>query len=82
MLLLSGELDPTTPPQWAAMTASRRSGATDILFRGVGHGVIGADACAGQVVGQFLSDPMKPPHSDCVAALRAPHFVRLESRNQ
>ncbi|HKW52342.1 MAG TPA: alpha/beta hydrolase, partial [Stellaceae bacterium] len=74
ILLLSGELDPVTPPGWAKLAAKQLPRAVRLDFRGIGHGVLAAHACAGVIVGRFLADPAKPPLDDCLLAVGPPHF--------
>jgi pimeloyl-ACP methyl ester carboxylesterase len=77
ILLLSGELDPVTPPGWAKLAAKSLPHATRLDFRGVGHGVLAAHACAGVIVGRFLADPARPPLDDCLLAVGPPHFQNV-----
>jgi pimeloyl-ACP methyl ester carboxylesterase len=78
-LMLVGELDPATPPQWAASAASHLPHAYVVKFRGVGHGVLAAQACAGRLVGGFLADLSTAPFDDCLLALGPPHFRKVAS---
>src|SRR5216683_2489417 len=59
ILLLSGELDPVTPAAWAKFAAKDLPRAVRLDFRGIGHGVLAAHACAGVIVGRFLADPAR-----------------------
>ena len=79
VLMLSGELDPATPPQWAAEAAARLPHAYLVKFRGVGHGVLAAQACASRLVGHFLANPSTAPTDDCLLALGPPHFRKVAS---
>ncbi|HEX6842094.1 MAG TPA: alpha/beta hydrolase, partial [Stellaceae bacterium] len=74
VLLLSGDLDPVTPAAWAKTAAKDLPRAVRLDFRGVGHGVLAAHACAGKIVGRFLSDPSRTPLDDCLLAVGPPHF--------
>lgn len=74
ILMLSGELDPITPPRWARAAAAHRPRAVVIAFPGVGHGVLQAQECASLLVGRFLQDPAKPPFDPCLLGLRPPQF--------
>jgi pimeloyl-ACP methyl ester carboxylesterase len=74
--MLSGELDPVTPPRWAKAAAERLPHAVVLTFPSIGHGVLGADECASLVIGRFLGDPAKPPFDPCLLALRPPQFAR------
>ncbi|HYM03855.1 MAG TPA: alpha/beta fold hydrolase [Stellaceae bacterium] len=73
-LMLSGALDPVTPPSWAAQAAAHLPHAYDFTFRGVGHGVLAGQACASRIVSRFLADPKRAPADDCLLALGPPHF--------
>jgi pimeloyl-ACP methyl ester carboxylesterase len=74
VLLLSGDLDPVTPPAWAKVAAKELPHAVRLDFRGIGHGVLAAHACAGRIVGRFLADPARSPVDDCLLAVGPPHF--------
>ncbi|MFL5278933.1 MAG: alpha/beta hydrolase [Myxococcales bacterium] len=55
VLLLSGELDPVTPPSWAAEAAKTLPNSLQIVVPGVGHGatVVG---CVPGIVARFLAE--------------------------
>src|SRR5580658_785156 len=74
VLLLSGELDPVTPPRWAKVASEHLTHAVRLDFRGIGHGVLAAHACAGLIVGRFLTDPARSPVDDCLLAVAPPNF--------
>jgi pimeloyl-ACP methyl ester carboxylesterase len=74
ILMLSGELDALTPPQWAKQAATNLPKAVQIEFRGVGHGVLEAHGCADLIVERFLNDPIRSPVDDCLLAVGPPHF--------
>ena len=52
-LLLSGELDPVTPPAYAASVVKHLSHGRALVLRGQGHNVIGA-GCMPKLFAQFL----------------------------
>ncbi|GAB2518697.1 alpha/beta hydrolase [Lysobacter humi (ex Lee et al. 2017)] len=52
-LLMSGELDPVTPPEYAARVAAALPNARAVVLRGQGHGVF-ATGCMPKLVGQFI----------------------------
>jgi pimeloyl-ACP methyl ester carboxylesterase len=79
VLMLSGELDPLTPPQWAKLASASLRNALQIEFRGIGHGVLDAHACPGVIVGRFLDDPTRSPIDDCLLAMGPPHFQTASS---
>lgn len=53
VLLLSGELDPVTPPRYGDEVAKSLPNARHLVLRGQGHNVIG-EGCAPKLVGRFL----------------------------
>jgi pimeloyl-ACP methyl ester carboxylesterase len=65
-LLLAGEFDPVTPPEWAELAASTLSHASVVEFPGIGHGVLDSDACAVDLVRSFLESPEAPPRVACL----------------
>jgi pimeloyl-ACP methyl ester carboxylesterase len=79
VLMLVGELDPATPPQWATSAAAHLPHATVLKFRGVGHGVLAAQACASRIVDRFLANLAAAPMDDCLLALGPPHFKKVAS---
>src|SRR5690606_28721632 len=54
VLLLSGELDPVTPPRYAAQViAAGLRNAKHVIVEGQGHGMAGV-GCAPRLIGRFL----------------------------
>lgn len=74
VLLLSGELDPVTPPRWAEHAAETLSKARHVVVPGTGHGTLHV-GCVPELVRDFLdaADPavVEP---GCVDDLRRPPF--------
>lgn len=54
VLLLSGALDPVTPPRWAEAAARTLPGARSVVVPGGGHIVVGS-GCVPEVLADFLS---------------------------
>ena len=52
-LLLSGELDPITPPAWGQLAANGLSNAKHYVAKQAGHGLI-TQTCAATMISQFL----------------------------
>lgn len=77
ILLLAGDLDPATPARWAESVAARLPHAYLFKFPDIGHGVLGANACASRLVGRFLADPSRRPIDDCLLLLGPPRFREL-----
>ncbi|HOX71672.1 MAG TPA: alpha/beta hydrolase [Dokdonella sp.] len=76
ILVLSGELDPVTPPRYGEQVVATLANARLIVARGQGHNVIGR-GCLPKLVGEFL-DTRAPKALDtrCVDELGPiPHFI-------
>ncbi|KAF7774041.1 hypothetical protein PCIT_a0425 [Pseudoalteromonas citrea] len=52
-LLLSGGVDPATPPEWAEMAMVNMENATHLIAPSATHGVV-SQTCAAKLVGQFI----------------------------
>jgi pimeloyl-ACP methyl ester carboxylesterase len=64
-LVISGELDPITPPRWAQGAAENLSNSFFYVFPGFGHGVTRKSACALDIMLQFFDDPTTEPDTSC-----------------
>lgn len=53
VLILSGELDPVTPPRWGDHAAASLPNARHFVVPGAGHGTLTA-GCVPELIGQFL----------------------------
>jgi len=73
-LILSGTLDPVTPPLASAVREQWFQNSFAVTFPGAGHGVLGGDACASRIVEAFLADDQRAPNQDCVHTLATPKF--------
>lgn len=77
-LLVSGTLDPITPPKYGIEAEATLSNSTHVIVPGVGHGAT-VHGCLPDVVARFLDDPR--PHdlqAACASDLaRPPFFTRL-----
>ncbi len=75
VLLLSGGLDPVTPPSNAEAVAKTLSHARSIVAPGVGH-IVSSRACAPRLIGQFVDaagfDKLSSSCVDFLAATRPP----------
>jgi pimeloyl-ACP methyl ester carboxylesterase len=73
-LLLSGERDPVTPPEYGARVARSLSRSRHIVIKGGGHAE--QSACKTQVVAAFLNEPRSQlPAKTCLDQLDLPAFV-------
>ena len=68
-LLLAGEFDPVTPPEWAQSAQRHLRNANLFIFPAVGHGVLDSHVCAADLVRAFLDDPEAPAVPDCLDRL-------------
>ena len=68
-LLLAGEFDPVTPPEWAETAARHLANAHLFVFPAVGHGVLDSHVCAADLVRAFLAAPQDPVPPECLDRL-------------
>ena len=76
VLLLSGELDPVTPPSWAAAAAKTLPHSLQVVVSGVGHGV-SAEGCVPSLLAQFINQGSADGlETSCLQTMgRPPFFV-------
>jgi pimeloyl-ACP methyl ester carboxylesterase len=74
-LVLAGEFDPITPPEWGQTTVSHLSQATYYEFRGNGHWVTRSSTCALDIMLKFLDDPAVTPESACLQSPSVMYFA-------
>ncbi len=74
-LLLAGEYDPITPPDFARRAAANLEQSFLYEFPGVGHGVVGSRFCADALTLRFLRDPSERPNATCLRTLHGPRFL-------
>ncbi|HUT19579.1 MAG TPA: alpha/beta hydrolase, partial [Anaerolineae bacterium] len=68
-LLLSGEYDPTVPPQLAEVAAEGLTNAHLYTFPATSHGILGSSECAHAILLAFLDDPTQEPDASCLDAM-------------
>ena len=68
-LLLAGEFDPVTPPEWAELAAQTLSRAQVFVFPAVGQGVLDSHVCAADLVRAFFDAPEDPEPPVCLTRL-------------
>jgi len=68
-LLLAGEFDPVTPPEWAESAQTHLSRGQLFVFPAVGHGVLDSHLCAADLVRNFLADPVAARAPECLNRL-------------
>ena len=76
VLILSGELDPVTPPRWGDHAAATLPNSRHLIVPGTGHGAMMA-GCAPELIGEFLdtADPAALD-ADCLSGISRPPFWR------
>jgi pimeloyl-ACP methyl ester carboxylesterase len=65
-LLLAGEFDPVTPPEYGQLVASHLSQGYFFEFPGIGHDITVASPCTSEMAGAFLNDPSQAPDASCI----------------
>lgn len=74
-LVLSGEFDPITPPEWGQQVANTLSRRFFYIFPGVGHGAATAHECPTEIVHTFVNDPSLEPDASCVGGMGGPDWT-------
>ncbi len=73
-LILSGELDPVTPPSWGQQVASQWKNSKHIVVPATGHGAAGS-GCVIKLMAQFLDDgSAEKLDASCVNNVKRPPF--------
>ena len=78
-LVLAGEYDPVTPPEWGRIAAETLSNSFYFEFPGIGHGASVSGDCPLNIALAFLDDPMLEPDPSCIGSLGGPAFVVPEA---
>ena len=66
-LLLSGNFDPITPPEYANLAYETLSMAYNVVLPHVGHGVLRSEGCAVEIAMEFIETPNSEPDISCIA---------------
>jgi len=73
-LILSGELDPVTPPSWGQQVASQWKNSKHIVVPGTGHGAW-SSGCVMKLMSQFYNEGSAANlNADCVNRVKRPPF--------
>lgn len=64
-LILGGQFDPITPPQWGQRVQAHLANSTYIEFPALSHAVIESDNCPQQIAIEFITDLSRSPDSSC-----------------
>lgn len=73
-LVLAGQFDPVTPPEWSRLAAETLSNHFYYEFPGFGHGIMRSDKCGLEIGLQFLKDPTSEPDASCMDELTVLDF--------
>ncbi len=74
VLLLSGELDPVTPPSWGDAVQEHLTHALHVTVPGVGHGTMAA-GCVSDVMAEFIEEgTTQGLDTSCVDEIERPQF--------
>lgn len=73
-LIMAGEFDPITPPEYGREAAETLPNSYVFEFPGMGHGVSVDDPCPRVILLAFLNDPTTAPPAACIGEMRGPDF--------
>jgi pimeloyl-ACP methyl ester carboxylesterase len=74
VLMLSGEVDPITPPRHAEKLAGALDNDLHLIFEGMGHGNSG-NQCAAKILDQFVETAsIDDLETECVETVQPPPF--------
>lgn len=73
-LIVTGDMDPITPPPLAKAILPGFSNATYVEFPFTGHGPLRSVDCGGDLLNLFFDDPNAEPDLSCVDEMEAPEF--------
>lgn len=80
-LVISGQLDPITPPSWGKLAGSTLSKSFFFEVPGGGHGPSLTVACPQKMVLDFVDNPSTAPDSSCLSKLKVAFRVPVASMN-
>lgn len=65
-LIITGELDPVSQPEWGVEVARRFNNSYLYMFPNESHGALFSD-CARKIIEKFLSEPKHTPDNQCLS---------------
>jgi pimeloyl-ACP methyl ester carboxylesterase len=71
-LILAGEYDPLTPPQYATIAGRTLRNSRSFVFPAVGHNVQRSTPCAHSMMIDFLAAPTSAPDAGCIVGMGPP----------
>ncbi|MCF6318581.1 MAG: alpha/beta hydrolase [Proteobacteria bacterium] len=82
VLLLSGELDPVTPPSFAELAMQTLSNSQHLIAKGQGHNVFPA-GCMPDIITDFIQDPEQELDIECMKDFDyTPFFINMMGPEQ
>ena len=67
ILLVSGRLDPVTPPSFAESAQETLTNSQHLVIENGGHGASGSVGCAATLITAFMNDPMAKLDTACIS---------------
>ncbi len=77
-LVMVGQYDPVTPPEWAQLAAETLTSSYYYEFPGIGHSALFSTLCAVDITAAFVTNPDEEPDAGCIANLPPPLFATAE----
>ncbi|VAW41870.1 FIG032621: Hydrolase, alpha/beta hydrolase fold family [hydrothermal vent metagenome] len=82
VLLLSGELDPVTPPEFAELAMQTLSNSQHLIAKGQGHNVFPL-GCMPDIITSFIADPETELDTECMEDFNyTPFFINMMGPTQ
>ena len=82
VLLLSGELDPVTPPEFAELAMQTLSNSQHLIAKGQGHNVF-PQGCMPRIISDFFNEPESELDIDCMQDFDYnPFFINMMGPKQ
>jgi hypothetical protein len=80
-LILGGEYDPVTPPEYGRMVAEHLMNSYFFEFPSIGHSVAVANECARKITTDFITDLTTEPDSTCLSGLEIEFVLPIDFSN-
>jgi pimeloyl-ACP methyl ester carboxylesterase len=74
-LVLSGEFDPITPPNWGKIATRDLQNGFYFMLPALGHANLQNDPCPANMVADFLDSPDRPPEAACLNSLKTEFYI-------
>ncbi len=74
-LVVAGEFDPITPPEWAKVARESLTTSYYFSFPGEGHGVVDGHPCTISIFDAFFDNPLTEPDASCRSEMGMEFFI-------